>query len=183
MLALAHYLLNRHTTPLRPIPDFDPEFYLRSYPDVAKAGLDALEHYMIQGFREARRPFDGFDPLYYRRKHLRNAPESNPFLHYLENRERPDVHPCSPESEISVFGEIKRRTKPGPFLKSPAPFPKAPFAARGFWPIIFRSFTPFQRTTPGGAMASRSGPTCPAAFHVLQTIISHAFHATSVTTL
>jgi len=125
MLALAHYLLNRHTTPLRPIPDFDPEFYLRSYPDVAKAGLDALEHYMIQGFREARRPFDGFDPLYYRRKHLRNAPESNPFLHYLENRERPDVHPCSPESEISVFGEIKRRTKPGPFFEKPRPLPKS----------------------------------------------------------
>ena len=123
MAALAHYLLNRHNTSLRPIPEFDPEFYLRSYPDVAKAGLDALEHYMVQGFREARRPFDGFDPLYYRRKHLRHSPESNPLLHYLENRDRPDVHPCSPETEISVFGEIKRRSKPGPFFEKTIPLP------------------------------------------------------------
>ncbi len=123
MLALAHYLLNRHNTSLRPIPEFDPEFYLRSYPDVAKAGLDALEHYMVQGFREARRPFDGFDPLYYRRKHLRHAPESNPLLHYLEHRDRPDVHPCSPETEVSVFGEIRRRTRPGPLFEKARPLP------------------------------------------------------------
>ncbi|WP_231490340.1 glycoside hydrolase family 99-like domain-containing protein [Gluconobacter roseus] len=125
MLALAHYLLNRHNTPLRPIPEFDPDFYLRAYPDVAKAGLDALEHYMIQGFREARKPFDGFDPLYYRRKYLRHSPDSNPLLHYLENRDRPDVHPSSPETEISVFGEIKRRSKPGPLFEKVRPLPKS----------------------------------------------------------
>ncbi|WP_408873111.1 glycoside hydrolase family 99-like domain-containing protein [Gluconobacter roseus] len=125
MLALAHYLLNRHNTPLRPIPEFDPDFYLRSYPDVANAGLDALEHYMIQGFREARKPFDGFDPLYYRRKYLRHSPDSNPLLHYLENRNRPDVHPSSPETEISVFGEIKRRSKPGPLFEKTRPLPKS----------------------------------------------------------
>lgn len=125
MLALAHYLANRHDASLRPIPKFDPDFYLRSYPDVAKAGLDALEHYMVQGFREARKPFDGFDPLYYRRKHLRLAPDSNPLLHYLENRDRPDVHPCSPETEISVFSEIKRRSKPGPLFEKARPLPKS----------------------------------------------------------
>lgn len=125
MLALAHYLLNRHNTPLRPIPEFDPDFYLRSYPDVAKAGLDALEHYMVQGFREARKPFDGFDPLYYRRKYLRHSPDSNPLLHYLENRDRPDIHPCSPETEISVFGEIKRRSKPGPLFEKTRPLPRS----------------------------------------------------------
>lgn len=125
MLSLAHYLKNRHNTPLRPIPEFDPDFYLRSYPDVAKAGLDALEHYMVQGFREARRPFDGFDPLYYRRKHLRHSPDSNPLLHYLENRDRPDVHPSSPGTEISVFAEIKRRSKPGPLFEKARPLPSS----------------------------------------------------------
>ena len=125
MLALAHYLKNRHNTRLRPIPEFDPDFYLRAYPDVAKAGLDALEHYMVQGFREARKPFDGFDPLYYRRKYLRHSPDSNPLLHYLENRDRPDIHPCSPETEISVFGEIKRRSKPGPLFEKACPLPRS----------------------------------------------------------
>ncbi|GBR69166.1 glycoside hydrolase family 99-like domain-containing protein [Gluconobacter kanchanaburiensis] len=125
MLALAHYLLNRHSRSLRPIPEFDPEFYLRSYPDVAKAGLDALEHYMVQGFREARRPFDGFDPLYYRRKYLRHSPDSNPLLHYLENRTRPDVHPSSPDTEISVFAEIRRRSRPGPLFEKARPLPES----------------------------------------------------------
>ncbi|WP_428390619.1 hypothetical protein [Lichenicoccus sp.] len=57
MLALRHYLLHRQGGGVSAMPEFDPGFYLRSYPDVAAAGLDPLEHYMVQGFREARRPF------------------------------------------------------------------------------------------------------------------------------
>ncbi|EHH68251.1 hypothetical protein [Gluconobacter morbifer] len=117
MLALAHYLLNRHRQTLRPIPEFDPAFYLRNYPDIAAAGLDPLEHYMIQGFREARRPFEGFDPNYYRRNYLRHAPDSNPLLHYLANRNRPGIYPAAPDQEVTVFREVRRHTQSGPFFE------------------------------------------------------------------
>ena len=35
---------------------FDPEWYLRTYPDVADAGMDAAEHYLHFGAAEGRDP-------------------------------------------------------------------------------------------------------------------------------
>ena len=125
MLALAHYLLNRHTQTLRPIAEFDPVFYLKAYPDVAAAGIDPLEHYMVQGFREARQPFEAFDPVYYRKNYLRHAPDINPLLHYLENRHRSSIHPASPDSEVTVFREVRRRSAPGPYFEKTQPLPQS----------------------------------------------------------
>jgi glycosyltransferase involved in cell wall biosynthesis len=36
--------------------DFDPEFYLRQYKDVAKGGMDPLAHYLRFGWKENRNP-------------------------------------------------------------------------------------------------------------------------------
>ncbi|WP_215766830.1 glycoside hydrolase family 99-like domain-containing protein [Gluconobacter cerinus] len=125
MLALAHYLLNRHTQKLKPIAEFDPAFYLKTYPDVAAAGLDPLEHYMIQGFREARQPFEGFDPVYYRKNYLRHAPDSNPLLHYLDNKNRSGIHSSCPANEVTVFREVRRRSAPGPSFEDFNPLPQS----------------------------------------------------------
>jgi len=39
-----------------PAVDFSPEWYLRTYPDVAAAGIDPLQHYLSHGRREGRLP-------------------------------------------------------------------------------------------------------------------------------
>ncbi|WP_068170267.1 glycoside hydrolase family 99-like domain-containing protein [Neokomagataea thailandica] len=124
MLALAHYLLNRQRPDIRPIPEFDPAFYLKTYTDVAAANMDPLEHYMLQGFRENRRPFEGFDPFYYRRRYLKSMPDSNPLLHYLNNKTRPDIHPAQPLDGISVFRDVKRFSSAGPFFETQKPLPQ-----------------------------------------------------------
>jgi len=123
MLALTHYLLNRHSHDITPMPAFDPAFYLQTYPDVAASGLDPLEHYMIQGFREVRKPFASFDPVFYRSRYLRHAPDANPLLHYLENRNRPDIHTTLPTRETTLPREFRRRAAPGPFFEDPSPLP------------------------------------------------------------
>ena len=35
---------------------FDPDWYLRCYPDVAASGIDPLRHYLRHGRREGRLP-------------------------------------------------------------------------------------------------------------------------------
>ncbi len=46
-------------------PLFDPEFYLRRYPDVAAAGADPWLHYLLHGAAEGRKPHPLFDSNYY----------------------------------------------------------------------------------------------------------------------
>ena len=40
------------------VPGFDPVFYLKTYPDVAAAGVDPLDHYLRHGRSEGRLPRD-----------------------------------------------------------------------------------------------------------------------------
>jgi hypothetical protein len=40
------------------VPGFDPVFYLKTYPDVAAAGVDPLDHYLQYGRSEGRLPRD-----------------------------------------------------------------------------------------------------------------------------
>ena len=65
---------------------FDREFYLRSNPDVAAAGVDPLRHYVKYGSAEQRQPHPLFDPAHY----LACCPEARdaeyPLLHFLQNR-------------------------------------------------------------------------------------------------
>ena len=47
---------------------FMPEWYLDTYPDVAKAGIDPYEHYLEYGEREHRKPNPFFDVGWYRER-------------------------------------------------------------------------------------------------------------------
>ena len=39
---------------------FDPEHYIKAYPDVAERNVDPLVHYLEEGARERRDPHPGF---------------------------------------------------------------------------------------------------------------------------
>jgi glycosyltransferase involved in cell wall biosynthesis len=73
---------------------FDEAFYLKSYPDVAAAGVRPLEHFMQSGWREGRLPNLYFDPVWY----LERNPDAGrqggqPLLHYLREG---DALGCDP---------------------------------------------------------------------------------------
>jgi len=63
---------------------FDPRWYLRTYPEVARAGMDPLTHFLTLGAAMGRDPGPGFDT----RNYQRSCPEAereglNPVVHYL----------------------------------------------------------------------------------------------------
>ncbi len=75
---------------------FDRQWYLSRYPDVAKAGVDALDHYLAYGAAENRDPNPYFDSAWY----LGQNPDVgdaglHPLLHYLQHggRELRNPHP------------------------------------------------------------------------------------------
>ena len=64
--------------------EFDREFYLRRYQDIAQANIDPVLHFLNNGGFEQRNPNTDFDTRYY----LANNPDVkdakiNPFVHYL----------------------------------------------------------------------------------------------------
>lgn len=65
--------------------EFDPGFYLSTYPDVAAvSSIDPLEHFCLYGWREGRDPSASFSTSYY----LNSNPDIaeariNPFWHYI----------------------------------------------------------------------------------------------------
>ena len=64
--------------------EFSEAYYLSTYPDVGKAGVNALEHFLIAGWREDRNPNSMFDTAFYvsRNADIRDS-GINPFWHYL----------------------------------------------------------------------------------------------------
>jgi hypothetical protein len=63
---------------------FDEDYYLLSYPDIRKAGLDPLEHYLNFGWREGRDPSFSFSTTFY----LKTYPDVRlagfcPLVHYV----------------------------------------------------------------------------------------------------
>lgn len=64
--------------------EFSEAYYLSTYADVRKAGVDALEHFASTGWREHRNPNSAFDSAFYvsRNADIRDA-GINPFWHYL----------------------------------------------------------------------------------------------------
>jgi len=61
---------------------FDPDYYLRTYPDIAAAGVDPLVHYLDHGRSEGRRPTVLFDPEWY----VEQNPDvrGDPLEHFLD---------------------------------------------------------------------------------------------------
>ncbi|MBF0098264.1 MAG: sulfotransferase family 2 domain-containing protein [Magnetococcales bacterium] len=63
---------------------FDRAYYLRTYPDVANAGVDPLQHFITFGWREARNPNAYFVTTHYLHQFpFLRTHEINPLLHYM----------------------------------------------------------------------------------------------------
>jgi len=65
-------------------PEFDVDYYLNVYRDVAKSGMEPVRHFVIHGWKEGRNPHPKFDTKYY----LEANPDvksagTNPFWHYI----------------------------------------------------------------------------------------------------
>jgi 1,4-dihydroxy-2-naphthoate octaprenyltransferase len=61
----------------------DRSWYLRTYPDIAAAGMDPVEHYLRAGWREGRDPRPDFSTSGYLEANRQS--EGNPLLCYLRN--------------------------------------------------------------------------------------------------
>jgi glycosyltransferase involved in cell wall biosynthesis len=115
---LRHFLDRRLTGEVSPLPEFDPAYYLATYPDIAEAGVDPFEHYLRWGFREGRNPSDAFDTRFYVQRYLDTDPAQNPLLHYRAFRHVLRLHPTPPPHEHAVFDEVRRFTRPGPHFET-----------------------------------------------------------------
>ncbi|SFK71981.1 glycoside hydrolase family 99-like domain-containing protein [Falsiroseomonas stagni] len=120
--ALAHYLRSR-AYGAAPIPEFDAEFYLATYRDVARAGADAFEHYVTLGWQEGREPSPDFESRYYVKRHMGGAAEMPPLLHWLAHRHEPGVHPRMPQETPTIPRMVKRNTRPGEDFEDSKPLP------------------------------------------------------------
>ena len=85
---------------LRPLASpsslFDADYYRRSYPDVASAGVNPLLHFLVSGAAEGRNPHPLFDTAFYLRMYPDvAASQVNPLAHYLKHgaREGRQPHP------------------------------------------------------------------------------------------
>jgi hypothetical protein len=101
--ALSHYLAHRIGA-FSPIPEFDAEYYLGTYRDIAAAKVDPFEHFIFHGYREGRDPSAEFDTKFYVRRYLKGQPDENPLVHYLRNRDKGGFHIRAPENEATVPG-------------------------------------------------------------------------------
>jgi len=65
---------------------FDPAYYLNTYLDVARAGIDPFAHYMRHGWREGRNPSAGFSSQAYLALYgdVRLGGK-NPLMHYIRH--------------------------------------------------------------------------------------------------
>jgi len=89
---------------------FDRVFYLKTYPDVAEAGLDPLDHFMEYGWREGRDPSPDFSVRAYLEAFADvDASGVNPFVHWLTSG-RPTVR--RPESPYGFRYEVIERLTP-----------------------------------------------------------------------
>jgi glycosyltransferase involved in cell wall biosynthesis len=121
--ALLHYLRNRASCCLAPIPEFDVEHYARSYPDVVAAGIDPFEHFVLYGYLEGRTPSTSFDAKFYWSRYLGGDRSQHPFLHFLAHKHEPGVFGRMPENEASIPREVKRFSRPGTDFEDFAPLP------------------------------------------------------------
>lgn len=64
---------------------FDADWYLKTYPDVAKAGINPAEHYLRHGAAEGRLPSPAFDGNWYLQRYVDVAGANlNPLLHFIK---------------------------------------------------------------------------------------------------
>ncbi|MBR0750749.1 glycoside hydrolase family 99-like domain-containing protein [Bradyrhizobium jicamae] len=119
---LGHYLKNR-VGPFSPIPEFDAQYYLQTYQDVAAASVDPFEHFIFHGYKEGRNPSGEFDTKFYIQRYFKGKTDQNPLLHYMEHRHEDGIYPSPPENEATIPAEIKRFTKPSALFEELRPLP------------------------------------------------------------
>lgn len=134
-LCLAHYLRERRTGRVNPNPDFDSDYYLTLYPDIAAAGIDPFAHFMEIGFREDRNPSPDFDTAFYRSRYLRYQPHVNPLLDYQQRRDETGIYPKRPLREATLPGEMARFSRPGEAFEPFEPLP--PGTALRAWVLAY----------------------------------------------
>ena len=67
-----------------PGPLFDSDYYLKTYPDVAAAGVNPLMHYLMSGGVTGRNPCALFDSAWYLKTYPDVAAAGvNPFVHVV----------------------------------------------------------------------------------------------------
>jgi hypothetical protein len=82
--AIEHYLERGCADKLNPHPLFDTKFYLETYKDVTKAGVNPLVHYVTQGGFENRKPCEHFDSALYLSENPNvKALKDNPLSHFI----------------------------------------------------------------------------------------------------
>jgi GT2 family glycosyltransferase len=83
-----HFLESGAREGRKPNRMFDPTYYLRKYPDVARGNQNSLVHFIHRGAAEGRRPCWFFDPVFYLQQYEDVARSgANPLRHYLERGE------------------------------------------------------------------------------------------------
>jgi hypothetical protein len=89
--------LQRQAAKIRASGLFDENWYLRTYPDVAQAGLDPVEHYVRFGFAEGRNPSPQFDTRWYLEANADAVGrDRNALLHYIEIGKKEGRRPVRP---------------------------------------------------------------------------------------
>lgn len=75
----------RYQTGIIPTTRFDPVYYLDTYDELAKAGVDLFEHFLRHGLTENRRPNGVFDPSFYAlvRPRIAGSEALSDYIHYL----------------------------------------------------------------------------------------------------
>jgi Methyltransferase domain len=90
---------------------FDSDWYARTYPDVAAAGIDPAAHYLSSGAAEGRDPGPQFSTDGYLRRYPDVAATgANPLLHYLQHgiNEGRDILPMEvpkPSADLELIAE------------------------------------------------------------------------------
>jgi glycosyltransferase involved in cell wall biosynthesis len=110
-LALTHYLENCGHGTVSPLSEFDIEYYAAHYPDVIAAGVDPFYHYITRGYLEGRAPSEAFDGRWYSTRYLYGDSSTNPFLHWLQNRDKPGVHGKMPPNDPLELDIVKIRER------------------------------------------------------------------------
>lgn len=89
--------IEREYSLIRATALFDAEYYLSTYADVHKAGIDPLRHFVEHGANEGRLPNPFFDTRHYQSRQMEADEETNPLAHYLMS---PQHAACSTSSRF-----------------------------------------------------------------------------------
>lgn len=90
---------------------FDKNWYLKKYPDVARAKMNPAEHYLNFGWKEGRQPSPKFNGISYN-NYYSDARDMNPILHYETIGKFDGRQPnTNQEQKFTNFELIKKTNK------------------------------------------------------------------------